>query len=1143
MTQKYCPKCKKPVDSNAIRCPHCNMRLQVVCPTCNTANLFGLDSCVNCGTILLKYCEECGSANFPDAKECRKCHTSFEEEVLTFAKNRSTAFSDNTKISGANNFQKSENKIEKPTVSQVTKEILPEEAETVIIPEENNENQDLTQTEGTVEYTDIDEYSDETTEEEIEEVTYEEEYVDEDGNIIPASDITDEEGLEEEAEEVEEIEDDEETDAVEDFEEDDLPEISVDELIAQSENSVEIEDDDELQNIVFFDDAQLLLEQLSNIIQTPNNAVIAAICAEEGMGKSTVLRTFTDSLNQKGIVPIIAECSELIKVSPFGCIRDCLLKLLTLPDLHPDAQGFFSDETKQLFVQNFEDLNDVEITNFMNFLYPTMHANFDNIIDNRNITYALLEKIFTSVTTKNQTAFIIDDFDYIDTASFEFIENLIRKQIINNNTKLFITYRERKPAKLYFDKDIAQQDIFTTMCLNNLSEENTQALIKNFANTQQVPTAVNFAINEKGKGNIFFTEQFLALLFDIGYMFINNNSMSFKEDEPLPFLPKNIEEIISLRFKALSSADLKDALMTAAIIGYKFDKSAFAAVADITEEQTTELLQKLVDLMFIQPCSEYEFSFKNMTSWAVIFEEAHNDPRFSVICKKVYYILGKYALSNPIIKASVAKYRDEAGTATQAWIDVSSLCGYLGDTYVYALALEQFLICSGYSEDAEEISKLQQQALEKIAKLIYKTEPEKAKKYLTAPIVTARENADVVKMIDLCSYMIKICYEISDNNGVCETVDMILNVAGDEISALDKALILSRKLTALFNAGNCEEGINLANNDIIPILEEELAKNNDPEFSQRLFTAWFDASIALIKLYALQGNSKSVEIVDNTTEILQMNNIEDNIYTIKLTLAKAFALTVIGKIQDSVNLLKSIEQLPEYDNPKFINERNLIFALNLVFSNVTDGLREILFEFAKYAENTNDKTGKHIYKLMLAWLTYSEGEYVKANNIFDEELTYYAQEKIVTGALISWLFIAKNALAISGVESAEHVAMKALEVAQNPKFSQYHVAVYLQKLVAEINLAKGDASAAKMYLEKGMLIAKQFGLDLAQIELYRTYVNFLKNTLTQSKGAERAEILDKIEKTYQSIMEDAEKIKVPGLIEAIKKEHETVTAA
>ena len=1152
MSQKICPKCKKPVNDNAIRCPHCNMRLKVICPTCNTANLFGLDTCANCGTVLLKYCENCGSANFPDAKECRKCHTSFEETVLTFEKNRSKTFSksneNNEKIEPAKTIATQQTQSSQPVQPQQSQPELSEYVEDAVIPEnlayepqdvvidvpeeevvDDNQNDDVVETDDIEVIQDGEDASPEEDVEYVEEYEeeYEEEVFDEEEptDFVPADEDIDNE-------EYEEIESENEP-----SENQDVPEISIDELLAQSENSIEETDFDENQDMVFFDDAQPLLEQLSNIVQTPNNAVIAAVCAEEGMGKSTVIKTFTDSLNQNGIVPILAECSESVKVSPFGTIRDFLLKLLTLPDLHPDIQTFFGDETKQLFVQNFETLNDVEIVNFMNFLYPTMHAGFDSIIDNRNMTYALLEKIFVSITTKNRAAFIIDDFDYIDTASFEFIENLIRKQIINNNTKLFITYRERKSARLYFDKDIAKQDIFTTMYLNNLSEEDTQTLIKNFANTQQVPTAVNFAINEKGKGNIYFTEQFLALLFDVGYMFINGNSMSFKEDEPLPFLPKNIEEIISLRYKALNAQDLKDALMTAAILGYKFDKSAFAAIADITEEQTTELMQRLVDLMLIQPSSDFEYCFKNMTSWSVIFSEAHNDPRFSVICKKVFYILGKFALSNPIIKASVAKYRDEADAATQAWIDVSGLCGYLGDTYIYALALEQFLICSNYDENAEEISDLQQEALEKIAKLIYKQEPERAKQYLNAPIVTARENSDIVKLIDLCGYMIKICYQLSDNNGVCETVDMIINAAGEEISPLEKSLILSRKLNALFNEGNCEEGINLANNDILPVLEAELAKNNDPDFSQRLFTTWFDTSMALGKLYALQGNSKSIEIVENTAEILQMNNIEDVVYTIKLSLVRAFALTVIGKIQESVSILKSLEQIPEYDNPQFILERNLIFSLNLVFSNVTDGLREILFEYAKYSENENDKFGKHIYKLMLAWLTYSEGEYVKANNIFDEELTYYAQEKIVTGALISWLFIAKNALAIAGVESAEHVAMKALEVAQNPKFSQYHIAVYLQKLVAEINLEKGDASAAKMYLEKGMLIAKQFGLDLAQIELYRTYVKFLEKTLSQAKGTERADIANKIENTYKSILEDAEKLKVPGLIDSVKNDY------
>ena len=57
----------------------------------------------------------------------------------------------------------------------------------------------------------------------------------------------------------------------------------------------------------------------------------------------------------------------------------------------------------------------------------------------------------------------------------------------------------------------------------------------------------------------------------------------------------------------------------------------------------------------------------------MIFEIAEQDPRFKVICKKVYYILSKYALSNPIMKAAVAKYRDEAEIASQAWLETALL--------------------------------------------------------------------------------------------------------------------------------------------------------------------------------------------------------------------------------------------------------------------------------------------------------------------------------------------------------------------------------------------------------------------------------------------------------------------------------------
>lgn len=1132
MSQNICPKCKQPVQEKDIRCTNCNMRLKVVCPNCNSVNIFGAENCDNCGTALIKYCPSCHSANFPNAKECRKCHSSFEVKSSNFDELNQT---NNLPIENVENVKNVE--IEEPIQTKNIVETVENQEEQAPI-EENIPTQEEIITKTKSETPEI------TEEESIEQATNEIDNVQEE-NIEEITENIETYSPEETQEPLAEQEEIKNTEEETDNTEDNIinvQEEEIEQIPQESYNEEYIEPyqpkEEEIEQIVYFDDQKTLLEQLENIMQTANNAVVTAVCGEEGVGKSTVIKSFADGLAEQGIIPIASEGSELIKVSPFGCIRDALLKLLTLPDLHPDINSFYSEETKSLFVQNFETLSDLEINEFMNFLYPAQQGNFEDIYIRKEATVELLEKIIISITSKNPAVFIIDDFDIIDSASFEFINNLVKKGIINNQVKLFVTYRENKSAKLYFDNEFEHQDIFSTLYLNRLNEEETSNLIKSFANAPTIPTTVNYTINEKGGGNRFFTEQFLSLLFDVGYMYIDAGMMKFKEDEPIPFLPKNISEVIQLRFDSLQVSALKDSLLTASILGYKFDKTAFAAVVDITPEQADELLQKLTDLMFIQPVSDYEYSFKNLTTWAVIFEFAQNDQRFKIICKKAYYIFGKYALSNPSLKAIVAKYRDEAETVMQSWRDTAAVCAYLGDAEMFTTALEELLISSGYNKDTTELTDEQTDIMEKFGKLAYESQPEKAVEYLTAPIIAAKDSNNIPKVIDLCSYLIKACYLTSDYSGVIEATDLILATANSQLSLLDNALIKSKKLHALFKTGNCEEGINLANNEIIPPLEEELSKQNDQEAVDALFSAWFDTYLNLINLYALQGNAKAVEIAENTAEIMQMNNIDNPEYTVRLNIAKAFALTVVGRIYDSATVLKATETIPEYNNKEYIARRNLVYAMNLIFSETTQNLKEQLYDFAKYANDNNDIFGKHIFKMMFAWMIYDAGNYDKASIIFNDELTYFAKIKTVTGALISWMFIAKSTLATEGAESAENIALKALEVAQNPKFSQYHAAIYLQKLLAEINLIKGDNDAAKMYIEKGMLTAKQFGLELAQVELYRTYTKFMEQEMLQDN--KKAEFAEKADKIYKAAISASQKLRVPHLTALIQKEHQTL---
>lgn len=1086
MVRTECPKCKSTVKEQDIRCSNCNMRLKVICPTCGEANDFGEQTCSNCGELLIKYCPNCSSANLPDASECRKCGAQFTE---TETENASENISEENELTVTDDVEFSENQDFEFDENKGEISENQEDYDEAVIDENQGENT-------------------------LNQENYDESEFDQEG----FEEISQENINTEDAQEYEQ-------------EENNFAEETAE---ANEEPPVGFENEE-------YSEAQEILTQLSQIMTPNNEIIVTAICAEEGMGKSTILKTFIDSFAEKGMVPITAECSELIKLSAFGCIRDFLLKLLTLPDFHPDIKSFYSVQTKQLFVQNFETLNDSEIMDFMNFLYPSMQGSYEEILVNKEKTTNLLDKIFESIISKNDAFFVIDNFDLIDTASYEYINHLIENQTINNQTKLFISYKENQSTEFYFDEKLLKNTQIRTLHLKNYTEEQTQELIKNFSNTDSIPTAVEFAINEKGKGNIFFTEQFLALLFDAGYLFISSNVMKFKANEPVPFLPKNIEEIICLRIDGIQENVLKDSLFTMSIMGYKFDKSAFAAVVDITDEQAGEILQKLVDLMYIQQVSEYEYAFKNMTMWSVIFDIAKGDAKFKLICKKIYYIFGKYALSNPTIKALTASYREEKEISAQAWLEVSSTAAYLGDITLYTDTLEQYLQETEYNSNQRELTETQAEVAEKIGKLLYKTKPQKAIEYLTTPVVAAKEAGNSAKIIELCGYLIKACYETCDYSGVTEAVDMIISSTEDDLSPLDKALIKSKKLHALFKTGNCEEGINLTNNEILGPLEEALSKQNNTEDLNSLFRAWFDASINLILLYSLQGNSKALEVADNTEEIINLNNIDTPEFSVKLGLARAFALTVIGRVNDSLETLRAVEKIQEYHIPKFISQRNLIYAINLVYMDEIKLLEKELFNYAKYADDANDQFSKHIFKLILAWLTFKSGDFNQANVIFNDELTYFAKEKTVTGALISWLFIAKNSLALEGSESAEHIAMKALEVAQNPKFSQYHIAVYLQKLIAEINLLKGDKNATKMYLEKGMLIAKQFGLELAQVQMYRAFAKFLEH-LFEDTETDAVENANKANKIYQAAIIAAEKIKVPGLIDKIKDEQNNLLA-
>ena len=173
-----------------------------------------------------------------------------------------------------------------------------------------------------------------------------------------------------------------------------------------------------------------------------------------------------------------------------------------------------------------------------------------------------------------------------------------------------------------------------------------------------------------------------------------------------------------------------------------------------------------------------------------------------------------------------------------------------------------------------------------------------------------------------------------------------------------------------------------------------------------------------------------------------------------------------------------------------------------------------LFNVAAYANNVNDNFTKNILKTILAKILKDSNQTKKALEILEEQVSYFAKEKVATGVLLSWYLIAEIKLITSGTQFALDIANKALDIAQSPNINNYYFITLFNKLIGEIYLAKQDFDSAKVYLEKSIYIAKQFDLERIQVAIYLQSAK-LYQELALPKSAQRNTYIKQALKMFQ----------------------------
>ncbi len=1092
-----CRKCGAEIPDNALRCEHCGIKVNMYCPECNTLNPFGAKNCKKCGFELIKTCPECNASNLYSANECRKCHYSFD--IINVVEEDAQVKED---LSIVRPFTSSDCPVDMISSTSITAEpentdVNVEDIEKIFNVEENIKVEKPKE-----EKKEIDEILSEDIEveplEEIEDLKLDE------AEITPQEKHC-EGNLNKETDAEEEIED---------------------------ESEYEIQADIQIQAV----------EQIINIVKTSLTKHIIAINGPDGCGKSAVLKQVNDNLSRRGFVCLYGSCTPLLQITSFGFFQDAFLRMMGFPPYTNSTEAFIKEFKKSQFSGFFNFLNPSELNDFLNLFYPAQKDNFNNILENKNKMFSILEKVIKSFLVNNNLLIEIDNFELLDGASYDFIMYMLNKGYFNNRLKLLISYKENKSIQSYFELTSSNENIFETILIKKFTREELLKTSKSSLNIEIEKVLPEDCVNnivEKSNGNAIRFEQETAFLTDTGYISRQEGGTFLREDKKPDITPVSFEELIKLRLNALKPAE-KNVLFLAAIMGFRFAASILCLAVTMPVNKAEQIINSLINDKYIVQVDNYTCEFKSLELWKLIYQEAKSDLLYKENSERLYISLKSLILSSnlqKLISCSEALTKNELFVI---WQETAGFSAKLGDTNLYVIAQKQCLKLLDEIE-IENSDDLKAQIYEETGKLLCEKSPNEAITYLANVLDADIKSKNLSKIIDLSGYFVKSCYLTGNYFGAVEAVDAVVNALSNiqsDASETDIALIKTRKLKALLNIGNSEQIINLVNEEIVIELERGLnLKQLDSHYKTLLLDSWMLSKLILARAYCIQGNSQAENVVEEMKEFIAKYNHRNDYYLAQITITEAFTKTVMGDILKSGEILTSIAN--SYNDKtmdvEVLAQWNLVNIINRVLLGQNKDLKVDLFEFAAFANNINEYFIKNIIKLILGYVLRKEGNNVKALEIFNEQITYFAKEKVAIGALLAWALIVDISIEMGDDEKAFSTASKSLEIAQSSKINNNFFIILFQKYLAEIYIRKEDFTAAKMYLEKSLMLAKQFNLKYQLILLYVSYAKYLEE-LMKYKHIYSSENINMTIDMYNNAVNMSKELHLSNLIEYTTRE-------
>jgi predicted ATPase/class 3 adenylate cyclase/Tfp pilus assembly protein PilF len=347
---------------------------------------------------------------------------------------------------------------------------------------------------------------------------------------------------------------------------------------------------------------------------------VVLITGQAGVGKSRLLREFRAAAARSGVSFYQSVCQNLMRVKPMGLATSLLRDIVQLTDRErPETQS----EILAAYL-DYTGLGEMDVMPYLIHLLGLEQVDpaqehrlrqLDNVALSQ-LTFAALRQVLVAEARIAPTVLVFEDLHWVDPASQDFIEYLIRSVedeplmlvLISRDTQEGSAIQSLRAAVHQFGERPVE------LKLSPLSSQKTELLVDHLL---QIPhtEALKQLIVQRAEGIPFFAEEIVRVLIEgEGIIPSNGNWQSTSRARELMHkVPGTLNGLILARFDRLPP-EMRRMLQKASVLGPSFSYGMLQDISGVDPEELNKRLRVLEARQFLVPArfsTEEGYAFRH----------------------------------------------------------------------------------------------------------------------------------------------------------------------------------------------------------------------------------------------------------------------------------------------------------------------------------------------------------------------------------------------------------------------------------------------------------------------------------------------------------------------------------------------------